>query len=225
MENNYSVYVHTSPSGKRYVGMTCKKPMYRWNGGKGYNHNPYFTSEIEKYGWECFTHQVLIDGLNKCSAEQLEKQFIERWETTNKLFGYNCESGGVGNNKLSMETRKKISASNLGKKMSEEAKRKIGDARRGKPLSEEHKAKLSKSHKGNALSAETREKLSKSHKGKNCKSVVMVDSETGNDIRTFASLTEASAYVHGDKRNISAVTLGKREHAYGYKWRNNNNEI
>ena len=97
----------------------------------------------------------------------------------------------------------------------------IGDFHRGKPLSEEHKAKLIKSHKGNTLSAETREKLSKSHKGKNGKSVVMVDSITQQDIKVFSSLGEAASYVSGDRRNISTVVHGKREHAYGYKWRLN----
>ena len=32
----YTVYKHTSPSGKVYIGITCRKPKYRWNNGKGY---------------------------------------------------------------------------------------------------------------------------------------------------------------------------------------------
>lgn len=33
---SYTVYKHTSPSGKVYIGITCRKPEYRWNHGKGY---------------------------------------------------------------------------------------------------------------------------------------------------------------------------------------------
>lgn len=34
--NSYTVYKHTSPSGKVYIGITKKKPEYRWNHGRGY---------------------------------------------------------------------------------------------------------------------------------------------------------------------------------------------
>ena len=30
---SYTVYKHTSPSGKVYIGITCRKPEYRWNHG------------------------------------------------------------------------------------------------------------------------------------------------------------------------------------------------
>lgn len=31
----YSLYVHTSPSGKRYVGITGINPNRRWQNGRG----------------------------------------------------------------------------------------------------------------------------------------------------------------------------------------------
>ena len=34
--DNYTVYMHISPSGKRYIGITSVKPKYRWRNGKGY---------------------------------------------------------------------------------------------------------------------------------------------------------------------------------------------
>ena len=130
MANNYSLYVHTSPNGKRYIGITCRIPIYRWNNGNGYKHNPYLTSAIKKYGWENFTHQVLIDGLNKASTEYLEKQFIERWNLNDRRFGYNYKSGGGANSKLSMETRRKISEALKGRKMSDETRQKIDPNRK-----------------------------------------------------------------------------------------------
>ena len=34
--NNYTVYCHIFPNGKRYVGITKQKPEYRWDNGNGY---------------------------------------------------------------------------------------------------------------------------------------------------------------------------------------------
>ena len=48
MANNqatYVVYMHTTPSGRRYVGMTCKDPKNRWEKGNGYRNQKYFYNE------------------------------------------------------------------------------------------------------------------------------------------------------------------------------------
>ena len=38
--DNYCVYIHTSPSGKMYVGQTCVEPEKRWGkDGSGYFEN------------------------------------------------------------------------------------------------------------------------------------------------------------------------------------------
>lgn len=37
MDSCYSVYVHTTPNGKRYVGMTSQEPFVRWRNGLGYS--------------------------------------------------------------------------------------------------------------------------------------------------------------------------------------------
>ena len=55
-ENNYSVYVHTAPSGKMYVGITKQKPEYRW-GRNGIKYKTQvFYRAIEKYGWDNIDH-------------------------------------------------------------------------------------------------------------------------------------------------------------------------
>ena len=57
---NYCVYIHTSPSGKKYVGQTMRNPEQRWgkNGiqylnkkKEKYTH-PAFANAILKYGWD-----------------------------------------------------------------------------------------------------------------------------------------------------------------------------
>lgn len=50
--NNYTVYMHIAPNNKIYIGITSKKPKYRWNNGTGYINNDYFTRAIKKYRLE-----------------------------------------------------------------------------------------------------------------------------------------------------------------------------
>ena len=116
MENNYIVYMHISPNNKRYIGLTCQKPEYRWNNGKGYKHNEYFTRAIEKYGWNNFQHIIIAKGLTEDEAKWLEIELIREWDSMNRDKGYNLTKGGEGANGLicSEETRKKISEANRG---------------------------------------------------------------------------------------------------------------
>lgn len=61
MNGTYTVYMHTCPNDKVYIGITKRKPSVRWNNGKGYQHNEYFSRAIEKYGWESFKHDISVD--------------------------------------------------------------------------------------------------------------------------------------------------------------------
>lgn len=174
-QSSYTVYIHTTPSGKKYIGITSQKPEQRWRNGSGYIHNPAFINAIKKYGWENIEHQIICSNLTKVEAENLEIQLIKEHKTTDSRFGYNIENGGnctgthseetkrkIGNakrgnkdccgRKLSANHIEKLRKSNFGnkymygKKLSEEAKRKISIANKGKIVSEETKKKLSKNH-------------------------------------------------------------------------------
>lgn len=75
-ERHYSVYVHTSPSGKYYVGMTGRDVKLRWNRGTGYCGQRYFYHAIQKYSWENFEHEVIASHLTKEEANNFEKLLI-----------------------------------------------------------------------------------------------------------------------------------------------------
>lgn len=52
---SYTVYMHTFPNGKRYVGITCQDVSRRWRDGKGYDEQAVHGA-ILKYGWNNIQH-------------------------------------------------------------------------------------------------------------------------------------------------------------------------
>ena len=113
-EKIYSVYLHIFSNSKKYIGITCRKPEYRWNKGKGYKENKYFTNAINKYGWENIEHKILFTNLTKEEAEQKEIELIAKYKSNNREYGYNIEYGGCHNGKTSEETKRKLSESHKG---------------------------------------------------------------------------------------------------------------
>lgn len=111
--SNYTVYMHISPSNKRYIGITKRKPKHRWHSdGSGYKDNQHFWSAINKYGWDNFKHIIIARGLDEETAKWLEIELIREWNSTNQDKGYNLSLGGESWN-CSEETRKKISERNI----------------------------------------------------------------------------------------------------------------
>ena len=110
-ENNYSVYVHTTPSGKMYVGITKQKPEYRW-GRNGINYKgQMFYNAIEKYGWDNIEHEIIAEHLTEDEAKNFEITLIDKLHTADNRYGYNVTLGGESGNgyKWSEEGKKKIS--------------------------------------------------------------------------------------------------------------------
>lgn len=188
---DYSLYVHVNKiNGKRYVGITCKDPEYRWgvNGSK-YKSSPHFYSAIKKYGWNNFEHIILITGLSKDQACALEKRLIRKWKTQNKEYGYNISDGGDKGPTLFGKDNP-----NFGKERSEEYRRHISESHMGHPVSDETKIKLRENNGNN-------------------KSIICV--ETGN---RFASISEAARSVNVSAAAICRVLHGGRHTSGGFHW-------
>lgn len=97
MEKQYCVYMHMTPSGKRYFGITSTKPSIRWGkDGKGYADNKYFSRAIQKYGWDNIKHVIVCDGLTQKEACQKEIDLISEYKTNKPEHGYNLTCGGEG---------------------------------------------------------------------------------------------------------------------------------
>lgn len=128
----YSVYIHTFPNGKKYIGVTRLKPELRW-GSNGCNYrNPYMANAIKKYGWDNIRHNIVARNLTAEQASQMERDLIKKYNSANRKHGYNISLGGIDCKICSDETREKLRRANLGKIMTEESRKKIGDFNRGR---------------------------------------------------------------------------------------------
>ena len=147
-----SIYKITNTvNGKAYIGQTIHdaektriRDHFRSN-GKG---SQLIKDDIEKYGQDAFTYEILHDGIIPGFLDTLEKEVIAKFNTL-APHGYNLTEGGGGGFR-SEETRRKMS----------EAKKGKPSPNKGKPHSEEHRRKISEAMKGKTLSEETRRKIS-----------------------------------------------------------------
>lgn len=201
--------------GKVYIGITSRKPEYRWNKGSGYKEQPYFYKAIIKYGWDNIKHEILYTNLNKEEAEYKEIELIAKYKSNNNKYGYNIANGGNVVGTMSKETKQKISKSLkgrpkerpswVGKHHTTETRIKLSDLRKGsknpmygKHMSEETKIKMSKSHKNCSL----------------CKAIVCL--ETGE---VFISASEVARTMNLSQGLVSAVARGERKHTKGYHFK------
>lgn len=244
-DRKYCVYIHTSPSGKKYVGQTCLKPEYRWRNGTGYLYKkneeykqPAFARAILKYGWNNFQHEVISDNLTKEEADSLEKLLIEKLNAMNPEYGYNCTEGG-SNGHLSEDTKAKISESlkgekhpRYGKHLSESTKKKISDSHKGKTPSEETRKKLSEARKGEKNhmygkhhTEESRKKISENNKGvhagaDHCRARKVVQYDLQESlIKIWDCMSDAARELGINCSNIYKCCNGKYKTAGGFVWR------
>lgn len=190
---NFTVYKHTSPNGKVYIGITEQNPAKRWQNGQGYKGNFHFYRAIQKYGWNNFNHEILYTGLTKEQACKIEVELIALYKSDDFDYGYNILFGGecgfIGF-KHSKETRKKMSESHKGQK----------NYMYGKHHTDESRKKMSDSHIGRPAH--------------NVKAVLCV--ERGYK---FSSIQEAANCTGANRSHIADVCNGKRRTAGGYHWR------
>lgn len=208
--NAYTVYKHTGPTGKVYIGITRKRPEQRWDNGKGYKHSPHFWAAIHKYGWPAFEHEILATGLTKEDAERMEVELIAKHRSTDRRFGYNADLGGSATGHMSAETRRKLAAHMLGDL---NPTRRLGHPFAGKHHSAASRAKMSaaaKARTGRIVTAETRQKLRVAEVNR-----PVVCTTTGAEYRGIHEAEEATGLT---ATKICAVCKGRRKTTGGLRW-------
>lgn len=237
--NAYIVYMHTTPSGKRYIGITAQTVEKRWQKGFGYAYgdNDYFFNAIKKYGWDNIKHEILFTGLTKSEAEEKEIELIAKYNTTSRDCGYNRETGGYACPKHTEESKHKMSK--VQKEIwanNPERREKLAEHRRGCPMSNETKEKLRRANLGKKQSAETINKRVKKLRGQkkpknsewlraawaagwgNRKPVVQIDLD-GKIIAEYDSAANAMRVLNLPYAKIADVCKGKAKSTYGLYFR------
>ena len=127
---DFTVYKHTSPTGKVYIGITRQTPENRFQNGEGYRSSPVFYAAIQKHGWESFRHEILLEGLTEDAACAVERELIKKYRSQDRRFGYNIEAGGRTPEKLSEWTRRHQSETFRRHMQEEEFRRSITERNR-----------------------------------------------------------------------------------------------
>lgn len=133
-DGGFTVYKHTTPSGKVYIGITSNDPKFRWRNGNGYHYNSHFYSAIKKYGWDNITHEIIETGLSNEAACDLEIRLIRKYNAADPKFGYNRTFGGE-HYKPTPEMIEKVRKSHIGLRYNI-----------GVPFTEERKRHLRENH-------------------------------------------------------------------------------
>lgn len=225
--NTWTVYKHTTPSNKVYIGITHQKAEYRWRCGRGYKTNNHFHNAILKYGWENIGHEILAEGLTQDQAECLERELIIQYKSHDRRYGYNKALGGHA---LSEESRRKIGETRkahritswtLGKHLSEETKAKISAANKGRKfkMSEEAKRHISESKRG-PLNPNYGKRPSAEFLRLRAEQMErpVIQIHEGVEIK-YQSIKKASEMTGVVASNISRVCSGQRQTAGGYCWK------
>lgn len=206
----YSVYIHTTPSHKVYIGITTRTINRRANSnGSGYMGCPSFYNAIQKHGWENIKHDILFTGLTKAEAEAKEIELIALHDSTNPLKGYNLDNGGQTVGTHSEATRAKMSEAlkgkPIGRKANEETRRKLSQARSGN---------LNWNY-GNALPDKQKQALSLAMQGRyegaaHPRAKEIVCTTTGT---IYGTIKDAAAAVGVARQSINKCCKGIRQHA------------
>lgn len=228
----WTLYKHTSPSGKVYIGITKQDVNSRWSYGSGYRPCTLFYRAIKKYGWYNIKHEILFQRLSFGEAVRLEKDLIRHYKALG--LSYNITDGGEGclGRVVGCETRNKQRDSMLGRICSPETKLKLSLANKGKPNPRKGKP-------GKKLSKEARDNIGRGHLGLKykrteewgrkvriagklkSKPVLQIDANTLEVIAEYPSTIEAAKVVNASRGNISNCCLGRNhvKTVKGFIWR------
>ena len=189
-----------------------------------------FYNALKKYGWDNFDHEILVEARLE-ELDDLERFYIQKFNSNNKEFGYNLESGGNKNKTFAESTLKKLSKSKIGHCVDEHTRNKIREKQKGQHHSIDTEFKKGHTNKGWKWKETSRKKLSNSRKGIkfseehinklkicHCKPVIQYDLNM-NFICEYTSAREASRKTNTHATSIGCCCNGKLKTSNNSIWR------
>lgn len=208
---NTGIYKWTSPSGKYYIGQAIdlrrRKKEFITN---PFNYN--YTSENSaidkarrKYSdFTKWNYEVLEYAETREELNQLERHYIELYDSTNSQKGYNSTKGGDGTDGVAWGSEAQLEA--LKSRRSYEG---TNNPNYGKHHTEEAKEAIRQAKLGTKQSIETIKKKSKP---------VNQYTLDGQFIKTWIGASQAMQELGIDKSSIGRVCKGTKKSAGGFKW-------
>lgn len=222
----YTVYRHTSPSGKIYIGITKHLNVkIRWCNGSSYVGCPIFYKAILKYGWDNIKHEILFNNLTKERAEYLEKEFIRHYKALG--ISYNVTDGGEGGwgHKMSEENKQKLSRERKGivpwKAINASLAANTGKKRGPRDRVIVEKIRQTRLKNGKKCTPEMIQANIERNLDK-CHPVLQYDLNM-NLIAEYRSIKYASEIMKCSRSGINECIQGKRKTCKGYIWKNKYN--
>ena len=163
---NHKVYVGQSQD------LLVRKLSHFGALSRGKHRNPYLQRAYNLQGPAVFEFCILDDEVPAEQLDSRECMWIAYYNSRSPEFGYNLESGGSVNKRLSVATRLKMSLARVGRPkppVSAETRVRMSSAARlrvRRPFSEETKRKISNALLGKRFSAERCRRMSLAMKGK-----------------------------------------------------------
>jgi group I intron endonuclease len=187
-------------NGKVYIGQTTIGFDKRYSNNLNNTHNRHLKYAIKKYGLNSFVTNKCMDvAFSKIELDIKEQSYINIYDSTNKMYGYNSESGG-SNGKPSVEARKLMSISQ------KERFKTCVVWNKGIPMTDEMKKRMSKIRKG---VPSPRKGIPLYHKrGENhqsSKKIICL-----NTLETFVNMRVASRIYNIEYKNIYKCCIGER---------------
>jgi group I intron endonuclease len=182
---NFTIYKITNIiTNQCYIGQTgsIKKRLtdHKRKLLLGKHRNNYLQNSYNYYGKDSFTYEIIEENI-VCPLviDFKEKFYIKKYNSINKQFGFNCDSGGNLKKIVSEETRKKQSELKQGPKNNRFGIKGINHQNYGKKWTQEHIEVIKKASTGRVFSEESRKKISRILKLNNNMSKKVIDSSTG----------------------------------------------
>lgn len=222
-----SIYMLQFPNGKIYIGQTNnfvkRMGAYPSSLKRG---KSLVVQAIKHYGWDSIVKkEILRTSLNL--LDFYERRFIKLLNTTDKINGYNLETGGKKHKKATRQLREKLSIAHLGHKHTKESREKISNTLKKMVRNPESYKKAAEKRRGRKMPESSIEKMKitkakgfrENRYRKTTTPILLLNKDTLKPERYFESIAEAGKTLNICRANISAALRGKRKLCGGYAWK------